>query len=56
MRCVVQEMCWPDGDSCWKPGSVVDVSPEQFNLLGKFLKPVTRPRVVTKDVKDGAEK
>jgi hypothetical protein len=56
MQCVVLETCWPNADTVWKAGQVVEVTPVMFNLLEKFLKPVTRSRVVTKDVRDGTEK
>ncbi len=70
MKCIVTEMCWPDGDTVWKPGQEVDVSAAQYALLSDFLKPAVKKRVVEKvvgevaaygaarkkDVKDGSEK
>ena len=54
MKCTVIEMCWPNADTVWKPGQVVEVTADQYALLSKFLKRATTPKV-EKVVKDGAE-
>jgi len=52
MKCVVTRMCWPDADTVWKPGEVVEVDAKQYALLKDFLKRATAPKVekVVKDV------
>jgi len=55
MKCIVQRMCWPDADTVWKPGQVVEVDAEQYALLKDFLKR-TKPPKVEKVVEDVTEK
>ena len=55
MKCVVLKACWPDADTYWKSGSIVDATPAQYALLKDFLKRATEPKV-EKVVKDGADK
>ena len=61
MRCVVIETCWPNADTAWRKGEIVDVDAPTYNLLERFLQPMAKKRVVEKvvikdEVKDGAEK
>ena len=58
MKCVVIETCWPNADTIWKYGDIVDVNPKEYALFEKYLKKMGSARPVRKvvEVKDDGVK
>ena len=48
MKCIVVKRCWPDADTVWEPGLIVDVTPAQYALLENDLKKMAKIKPVEK--------